>query len=100
MPKRRTDRVTITDAKRRAIAEEMLRLQYLDYRPLAECWKLTHPEFDGKARSADVMARGEITWYFDSFPAEAAKYLRQLLIMRTDDFLAYLSKKDEDRKSA
>lgn len=99
MPKRRTDRVTITDAKRRAIAEEMLRLQYLDHRPLAECWKLTHPEFDGKARSAEVMARGEITWYFDSFP-EAAKYLRQLLIMRTDDILAYLSKKNEDRKSA
>ena len=99
MPKRRTDRVTITDAKRRAIAEEMLRLQYLDGRSLAECWKLTHPEFDGKARSAEVMARREITWYFDSFP-EAAKYLRQLLIMRTDDILAYLSKKNEDRKSA
>ena len=99
MPRRRRNQETITDAKRRAIAEEMLRIQYLDGRSLAECWKLSHPEFAGKPRSAEVMARGEITWYYDSFPAEAAKYLRHLLIMRTDEILADFSK-NAGQKSA
>ena len=100
MPQRRKDQITITDAKRRAIAEEMLRLQYLDGWSLVECWKLTHPEFAGKARSAEVMARDEITWYYNSYPTESAKYLRQLFIMRTDDMLAYLSSKNDGQKSA
>ena len=100
MPQRRKDQITLTDAKRRAIAEEMLRLQYLDGRSLAECWKLTHLEFAGKPRSAEVMARGEITRYFESYPTESAKYLRQLLVMRTDEILAYLSSKNDGKKSA
>ena len=100
MPKRRKGQVTITDAKRRAIAEEMLRLQYLDYRSPAKCWKLTHPESDAKPRSAEVMARDEITWYFNSYPTESAKYLRQLLIMRTDDILTSFRQRNDGQKSA
>ena len=95
MPRRRKDRVTITDAKRRAIVEEMLRLQYLDYRSLAECWKLTHPEFDGKSRSAEVMARDEITWYYNSYATESEKYLRQLFIMRTDEILTSFRQRND-----
>ena len=83
MPRRSENKETITDTKRKAIVEEMLRLHYLGDYPLNRCWMLTHPESKAKPRSCHVMARREIDWYVNSYPELNASYLRQLFAART-----------------
>ena len=77
MPKR-TANETLTDKKRKMIVEEMIAENLLKKTPLAECWRLTHPESEANENSARVMAQREIARYNKRYPTGFERLCRRL----------------------
>lgn len=77
MPRRKAEE-TLTDKKRKMIAEEMIAENVLRKTPLAACWMLTHPDSEANHNSARVMAQREIARYNKRYPDGYERLMRRL----------------------
>ena len=75
---RRTENETLTDKKRKMVVEEMIAENLLKKTPLAECWRLTHPDSEANDNSARVMAQREIARYLRRYPQGYERLCRRL----------------------
>ena len=87
---RRTGGATLTDQKRKIVAETMI-YHHLRYKSSwAECWLITHPNSGAKRESRRVMANRQVKWYINCFPSGYAKVHRQAVRDRERDDQQYL----------
>ena len=76
MPRRKAEE-TMTDKRRKFLAEEILVL-IEQGKNRAEAWRLTHPESTAKPESMRVMCSNLLAWYNEKYPTGYEQLMRRL----------------------
>ena len=93
MPRRRPDRETPNDKKRKAHVRDMVIARYYGGDSYAKCWYYAHPESEAKPDSARVMGQREISWYVNTYPRESDQLIRQYVAKRRQEIREELEQK-------